>query len=245
MTQADTDSEAGRPVLSARGLVRRFSSAAGPIEVLSGVDLDLRPSETVSIRGESGSGKSTLLNILAGLETWDAGTLAWKGRTLDPASIRRQPMAARRARFIGFVFQAYYLVPELNVLENVLLAARLAGRVDAPVRDRATHLLDRVGLRGREKQDPAQMSGGERQRVAVARALINHPTLLLADEPTGNLDERTGQAVMDLLWDLCAEEETGLLLVTHNQAFADRAERRLFLKTGRLEDTESTTPESS
>ena len=215
-------------VLSARGLSKSYLSGDRRIEVLAGVDLDIAPGESVSVRGESGSGKSTLLNLLAGLDQGDAGTLEWEGRGGTGAG--------RRAAYLGMVFQAFYLIPELDALGNVLMAARILGGLDADARRRADSLLDRVGLSPRRRHLPAQLSGGERQRVAVARALMNSPRLLLADEPTGNLDERTGTAVIELLLGLCAETRTALVLVTHNAAHAARTGRRLVLRDGRLSE---------
>jgi putative ABC transport system ATP-binding protein/lipoprotein-releasing system ATP-binding protein len=192
--------------------------------VLTGVDLDVAAGESVSIRGESGSGKSTLLQLLAGLDAPDAGTLAWAG-TPDTGT-------NRRATFLGIVFQSFYLIPELDARENVLMARRILGGIDAAARARADELLAKVGLAERMTHLPAQLSGGERQRVAVARALMNSPRLILADEPTGNLDERTGDAVIELLLGLCAETKTSLVLVTHNAAHAQKTHRQLVLRGG-------------
>lgn len=212
------------PLLTASGLHKHYLSGERRIEVLRGVALAIGAGESVSIRGESGSGKSTLLNLLAGLDGPDAGELRWEGETvLTPA---------RRGRLIGLVFQAFYLVPELDALDNVLLAARLLGKVGEGERARARELLRRVGLAERAGHTPAKLSGGERQRVAIARALMNRPKLILADEPTGNLDEGSGDAVIDLLLALCAEEGCALVLVTHNAAHAARCGRRLFLREG-------------
>jgi predicted ABC-type transport system involved in lysophospholipase L1 biosynthesis ATPase subunit len=216
-------------ILSARGLHKSYLSGDRRIEVLGGVDLDVGAGESVSVRGESGSGKSTLLNLLAGLDAGDSGTISWCGRPGTGAD--------RRAAFLGMVFQAYYLIPELDARANVLMAARILGRADAAARTRADSLLARVGLAERSHHLPAQLSGGERQRVAVARALMNRPRLLLADEPTGNLDERTGAAVIDLLLGLCVETRTALVLVTHNAAHAGRTGRRLLLRGGLLADS--------
>ncbi len=218
--------------MEAKGLVKEFPGSEGVISVLDGVDFRLRRGESVSIRGESGSGKSTLLNVLSGLECADAGELNWNGRKVAGRSL--SSLACLRPRFMGFVFQAYYLAPELNALENVLLGARIAGSVGAEARERAVALLERVGMGHRLKHRSTRLSGGERQRVAVARALVNDPPLILADEPTGNLDEATGQSVMDLLMELVTAERKSLVLVTHNPEFAARAERQLTLHLGKL-----------
>lgn len=219
-------------LIEAKGLAKEFPGAATRISVLDGVDFALRAGESISIRGESGSGKSTLLNVLSGLERADAGQLFWQGRDVSRYSLSK--LAGARTRFMGFVFQAYYLAPELNALENVLLGARIAGRVDAAVRERAEALLVRVGLQERIRHASTKLSGGERQRVAVARALINDPPLVLADEPTGNLDEATGQSVMDLLLEIAGESAKSLILVTHNPGFAARTDRQLNLHMGQL-----------
>jgi putative ABC transport system ATP-binding protein/lipoprotein-releasing system ATP-binding protein len=211
-------------ILTARGLRKAFQSGDRRLEVLTGVDLDVAAGESVSIRGESGSGKSTLLQLLAGLDAPDAGTLAWAG-TPDTGT-------KRRATFLGIVFQSFYLIPELNARENVLMARRIVGGIDAAARARADELLAKVGLAERATHLSTQLSGGERQRVAVARALMNSPRLLLADEPTGNLDERTGDAVIELLLSLCAETQTALVLVTHNAAHAQKTHRQLVLRGG-------------
>jgi predicted ABC-type transport system involved in lysophospholipase L1 biosynthesis ATPase subunit len=210
-------------ILNARGLRKSYLSGDRRIDVLCGVDLDVALGESVSIRGESGSGKSTLLNLLSGLDDPDAGTIAWAGSP---------PEWDRRARFLGMVFQSFYLIPELDALQNVLMAARMIRAPGAAERAQAQEMLARVGLAGRATHLPAQLSGGERQRVAVARALMNSPKLILADEPTGNLDEHTGDAVIDLLLTLCRETGTALVLVTHNVAHAQKTNRGLFLHDG-------------
>jgi predicted ABC-type transport system involved in lysophospholipase L1 biosynthesis ATPase subunit len=220
------------PVLRARGLRKNYASGDTTLEVLRGVDLAVAPGESISIRGESGSGKSTLLNLLAGLDRPDAGELLWgaeEAHKLSPGHL-----TARRARYLGMVFQAYYLIPEIDAFANVLMAARVAGPVGVAERARAAALLKRVGLEARAKHVPAHLSGGERQRVAVARALMNRPQVILADEPTGNLDERTGDEVINLLLEVCAEEKTALVLVTHNPAHAKKTARQLFLKNGQM-----------
>jgi putative ABC transport system ATP-binding protein/lipoprotein-releasing system ATP-binding protein len=212
-------------ILEAGGVAKTFGSGPARIPVLRAVDLTLAAGESLAIRGESGSGKSTLLHLLAGLDAPDAGWIRWGASAPDPA---------RRSRYLGLVFQSFHLVPELDALGNVLLAARMLGAPDAATRQRAEALLGQVGLAGRARHLPSQLSGGERQRVAVARALINRPRLLLADEPTGNLDEHTGEAVIDLLVGLCAATGTALVLVTHNAAHAARCRSTRTLHEGVL-----------
>jgi predicted ABC-type transport system involved in lysophospholipase L1 biosynthesis ATPase subunit len=212
-------------VLTGAGLVKTYLSGTERLEVLRGVDVAVAAGESVAIRGESGSGKSTLLNLLAGLDTPDAGTLSWSG---EP------PSTERRARYLGMIFQSFYLIPEIDALANVLMSARILKSPGPNERARARDLLARVGLAARATHLPSQLSGGERQRVAVARALMNSPQLVLADEPTGNLDEHTGDAVIELLLSICAETRTALVLVTHNAAHAAKAQRTLFLKDGKF-----------
>lgn len=210
-------------ILTARGLTKSFPSGDARIEVLRGVDLDVRAGESVSIRGESGSGKSTMLNLLAGLDAPDTGTLSWAGTP---------PSTERRASFLGIVFQSFYLIPELDAFQNVIMASRMLRSPGSAERKRAKDLLARVGLADRGHHLPSHLSGGERQRVAVARALMNSPQLMLADEPTGNLDEHTGDSVIELLLGLCAETKTAVVLVTHNAEHAAKTQRALFLKEG-------------
>jgi predicted ABC-type transport system involved in lysophospholipase L1 biosynthesis ATPase subunit len=219
-------------VLRAVGLRKTYPSGDKTLGVLDDVGLSVTAGESVSIRGESGSGKSTLLNLLAGLDRPDAGELFWRDEAAHRLSLGE--LTQRRGRFLGMVFQAYYLIPEIDALANVLMAARLVGRVGATERARAVALLQRVGLAERSHHLPSHLSGGERQRVAVARALMNHPAVLLADEPTGNLDERTGDEVIELLLSVCAEEKAALVLVTHNAAHAGKAARHLFLHGGKF-----------
>lgn len=213
------------PVLAARSLAKTYLTGTQRLQVLRDVSLTVMAGESVSIRGESGSGKSTLINLLAGLDAPDAGTLEWGG---GPAA------AGRRADFLGIVFQSFYLIPEMDALANVLMAARIRGRIGAAERGRARELLAKVGLGERTTHLPAQLSGGERQRVALARALMNGPQLVLADEPTGNLDEHTGDAVIELLLGLCRDTRTALVLVTHNAAHAAKCNRPLVLHEGML-----------
>lgn len=220
-------------ILQADGLVKRYRSGTREIEVLRGVSLSLKAGETLSIRGESGSGKSTLLNLLAGIERTDAGDVHWDGEALSALPDRLRP--ARRARYLGFVFQAYYLIPELNTLENVVLAARIGGLPSAEARLQAEAMLVDLGLGERLASRPEQLSGGERQRTAIARALINRPKVVLADEPTGNLDERTAGRVMDQLMEAVDKHAAALILVTHHPGFAARARQQLHLVEGVLE----------
>lgn len=217
------------PVLRAAGLSRSYASPAGPLSVLNAVSLEVRSGESVSIRGSSGSGKTTLLQILGGLDLPDAGKVEvlLPGRGLCPPR-----MALGRG--VGFVFQNYQLMPELSALENVALAARIAGISSAEAARRARELLGQVGLAARADHLPSKLSGGECQRVALARALVNRPPVLLADEPTGNLDERTAEEVMSLMLGVVATLGTALVLVTHSREFAERASRRYVLSGGAL-----------
>lgn len=224
-------------VLFASGLTKSFASPGGKIEILRGVNLAVNAGECVSIRGESGAGKTTLLQILGGLEKPDAGELRWNGETVTGKGNRF--LAERRARLLGYVFQAFHLVPELTALENVTLAAHIAGRPGKSARPEAKSLLERVGLGHRLDHLPGKLSGGECQRVAIARALINRPPLVLADEPTGNLDENTGESIMALLLDMTRERGAALALVTHSPAYAARAHRRLILRHGELHEADS------
>ncbi len=214
-------------VLQAKGLKKSFKSPAGSLAVLRSVDLEVRAGESLSIRGSSGSGKTTLLQLLGGLDIPDAGEVR-----LQLGS--RSFVAPHRClgQGVGFVFQNYQLMAELNAWENVALAAEIAGRGKSE--KEAQELLTLVGLGHRIHHMPAQLSGGESQRVAIARALINQPAVILADEPTGNLDETTGQEIMKLLLEVVAQRQAALVLVTHSKEFAERTQRRLLLSGGVL-----------
>ena len=216
-------------VLQARGLSKVFASPAGPLPVLTDVSLEVFAGESVSIRGSSGSGKTTLLQQLGGLDEPDAREI----RVLAPGAGLVAPRASL-GRGVGFVFQNYQLMPELTALENVALAARVVGTPALSATAAARALLTQVGLGARLDHLPAKLSGGECQRVALARALVNRPSVILADEPTGNLDERTGAEVMDLLLGVVAGRGAALILVTHSREFADRAGRRFVLSGGVL-----------
>ncbi len=221
-------------MIQAKGVAKSFDAGGETIEVLRSVDLEIGKGESISVRGESGSGKTTLLNILAGLEWPDSGSVYWRGDDIRELSASRR--AAIRAGMIGMVFQAYYLIPEIDALDNVNLAARIAGGLGEEERARARELMTKVGLEDRLHSSTLNLSGGERQRVALARALMNRPDLILADEPTGNLDEQTGIGVMELLLEICDAEEASLVLVTHNRKFAERTNRRMHLRNGELEE---------
>jgi ABC-type lipoprotein export system ATPase subunit len=212
-------------VVSARGLVKTYGSGRAARRVLDGVDVDVHAGEVVAVLGRSGSGKSTLLHLLGGLDRPDAGTVEVGGESL--AGLGERKLSALRARRIGFVFQAFHLLPELSGEANVRLAAR--GRWD-----RARELVDRLGLREVADSPPSQLSGGEQQRFAIARALVNDPALVLADEPTGNLDEESAAGVLGLLRAV-ADEGRAVMLVTHEAPATAIADRLVRLRDGRLE----------
>ncbi|NNU81447.1 ATP-binding cassette domain-containing protein [Halovulum dunhuangense] len=209
--------------------VENLSKSHGALRILDGVDLALGQGETLALTGESGSGKSTLLHLIAGLDAPDTGRIVLGGQ--DIAALDDAGRAALRRDRVGLVFQQFNLVQSLPVAQNVSLQARLAGRHDAA---RNRRLIERLGLSGLEDRYPEQLSGGQQQRVAIARALAAAPPLLLADEPTGNLDEATGDAVLDLMLDLVAEAGMALILVTHSPRLAARLGQVRLLRAGRL-----------
>lgn len=224
-------------VLETRGVTKSFRSGSGDIQVLIGIDTRLENGRSMSIRGASGCGKTTLLNVVAGLENPDKGHVLWG--TTDIDTLSPATLAKSRSVFLGMVFQGYYLIPELTAFENVIMAARIRGRVGREQRLRARQLFERIGLSDRLDNLPTQLSGGERQRVALARALMNQPELILADEPTGNLDENTAQTVIELLIEICREEKASLILVTHNPDYAALTDQQYILHNGRLENSGS------
>ena len=224
--------ESGKPLLRATDLYKTYQIGRRQVEVLRGVSFDVYLGEFVALRGASGSGKSTLLHLLGGLDVPDRGVIAFGGENLRTYGASK--LAAFRNRRVGFVFQAYHLLPELDALENVCLPARMARQDSRLVESRARALLKRVGLEARMDHRPAELSGGEQQRVAIARALINEPSLVLADEPTGNLDSKTGGGIMDLLGGLQREDRMTLVMVTHDPGVAARAPRILELVDGRV-----------
>ena len=228
---------AGPALVEVRGLSKEYRDGARVIAVLRDLDLVVRAGETLAITGRSGSGKTTLLNLLGLLDRPSAGEIIFGG--VLAARMGEWARSELRARTVGFVFQAYHLVAELSALENVLLAARVAagtgwlfGAREAKLR--ARELLERVGLGGRLRHRPSKLSGGEKQRVAIARALVNRPKLLLADEPTGNLDAATAREVEGLLFELAAERELAMLVVTHEPTLAARCSRTAAMENGRL-----------
>ncbi len=213
-----------------RDLRLTVPSAAGPVNILAGIDLEVQPGEAVGIVGPSGSGKTSLLMVLAGLEQATGGRVAVAGQELT--GLDEDALARFRRRTVGIVFQAFHLIPAMTALENVSVPLELAGERDAAARARAS--LESVGLGHRLTHLPGQLSGGEQQRVALARAFAPRPRLLLADEPTGNLDHATGTAVMDLLFGMREAHGTTLLLITHDPALANRCDRRVRIADGRV-----------
>lgn len=218
------------PLLSASNLQRRFSLGRRKVEVLRGVNISIERGEFLALRGASGAGKSTLLHLLGGLDTPDEGDIWFSGQNL--ATLSGLALARFRNRRVGFVFQAYHLLPELDALENVCLPARMGRRAAEETEQQGRQLLERVGLKDRMDHRPYELSGGEQQRVAIARALINDPELLLADEPTGNLDSHTGGEIIDLLCSIRAEGKTTLAIATHDANVAARAPRIIELVDG-------------
>jgi len=217
-------------LLSACGLKKTYVRGRRTLEVLRGVDMAIAVGDFVALRGASGTGKSTLLHLIGGLDTPNAGEILFRGQNI--ARFSESELTNFRNRRIGFVFQAYHLLPELTALENVSLTARIARIPVGVAALRARELLTRVGLQDRLDHKPAELSGGEQQRVAIARALINEPELLLADEPTGNLDSKTGGEIMQLLQTLRTEKHTTLVIATHDAKVAATAPRVVELVDG-------------
>ncbi|SFR41833.1 putative ABC transport system ATP-binding protein [Marinobacter daqiaonensis] len=218
------------PILKVSNLTQRVNLGNDTLTILQGVSLEIKRGESVAIVGRSGSGKTTLLGLLAGLDTPSDGEVMLEGNPVSRLS--EDERAALRARRVGFVFQSFQLLPSLTALENVMLPLELGDYPDAG--RRAKELLERVGLGDRLRHTPRQLSGGEQQRVAIARAFASEPVILFADEPTGNLDNQTGQEIQDLLMALNQEQGTTLVMVTHDETLAARCERRLTLESGRL-----------
>ena len=220
--------------LVARGLEKSYRTEGGDLSVLRGLDLEVRPGEIVAIVGVSGVGKSTLLHLLGGLDRPDAGEVRVRGS--DIGSLPHDRLAALRNREIGFVFQFHYLLPEFNALENVMMPLLIRRMSPSAARERSRRLLVDLGLGARLTHRPSRLSGGEQQRVAIARALVGEPAVLLADEPTGNLDPHTGAAVFELLRTLAKQREMGCVVATHNETLALTCDKILQLCEGSLRE---------
>jgi len=218
------------PIIEAENISKWVDTADGRLDILTAVGLSINTAETVAIVGASGSGKSTLLGLLAGLDLPSSGDVRLAGKTLSGLS--EDGRALLRSRHVGFVFQAFQLLANLTALENVMLPLELLGAPDAA--KAARHMLARVGLDKRLRHYPRQLSGGEQQRVALARAFVTSPPILFADEPTGNLDSKTGRHVIDLLFELNREQRATLVLVTHDEALASRCGRTVRIEEGRV-----------
>src|SRR5580765_942723 len=219
-------------LLTARNVGKTYFLGQRALEVLRGVDVELRRGDFLALRGASGAGKSTLLHLLGGLDAPSQGEVWLAGRNL--AGLSRRELARLRNEEVGYIFQAYYLLPELDALENVCLPARMARTSAGEAEARGRDLLARVGLTERVEHKPYELSGGEQQRVAIARALINEPDLILADEPTGNLDSHTGEEIIELLCSLRAERQTTLVIATHDSKVAARAPKLIELVDGQI-----------
>ena len=217
-------------VIETKNLGKTVTTSEGQLNILSSVDLIIKLGESIAVMGVSGSGKSTLLSLLAGLDLPTQGSIHLQGKLLT--GMDEDSRAAMRNQYIGFVFQSFQLLPGLTALENVMLPLELVN--DSNARSAAEELLDRVGLSHRLSHTPMQLSGGEQQRVALARAFVTRPTILFADEPTGNLDSKTGAHIIELLFELNQEHSTTLILVTHDQVLASRCQRSIKLEAGKI-----------
>jgi lipoprotein-releasing system ATP-binding protein len=236
---SDAAAEGGAPILEARNVIKIFRGGDGAdLRVLDGVDLTVSPGEMVAIIGASGAGKSTLLHVLGALERPTSGEVRLNGA--DMAAIPDETLATLRNRHVGFVFQFHHLLKEFSAVENVMMPLRIAGRSTADARRRAEGLLDRMGLAARLHHLPSELSGGEQQRTAVARALAMEPLIVLADEPSGNLDHHNAESLHDLFAELTKELALALVVVTHNRSLAARAGRILLLEDGRMSDNSAT-----
>ena len=222
--------DSSRALLETLDVSKSVSGPEGKLDILRNVSLQIQPGESFAIVGTSGSGKTTLLGLLAGLDTPSSGSIVLDGNALE--QMNEEARADLRRRLVGFVFQSFHLLPALTAEENVMLPLELEGSNDARVRARAA--LEAVGLGARRKHYPAQLSGGEQQRVAIARAFVHRPRVLFADEPTGNLDQRTGHHICDMLFALNRDHHTTLVLVTHDATLAARCDRRIELEEGRV-----------
>ena len=214
-------------------LMKSFNSGARKLPILKGVDFDIKSGQSTAIMGDSGSGKSTLLNILSGLETMDSGSMQWKEEQINKKSLNY--FAKKRVDFIGFIFQSFHLIPDMNVYENLILSAKISSSLpDVQIKDSILDLLERVDLQDSITQSVETLSGGEKQRVAIVRALLNDPSVIFADEPTGNLDDQSSATVFGMLLDLVKEKNKSLILVTHNKEFCNDLDRTMVLEDGFL-----------
>ena len=220
-------------IVSARAIEKFYPMAGGVVQVLRGLDLDIHFGEKMAITGASGAGKSTLLHILGALDRPTGGEILYKGERLSQVS--DVELAMFRNREIGFVFQFHHLLPEFSALENVTIPGLLRGDARGELEERARSLIDRVGLSGRINHRPSELSGGEQQRVAIARALVNRPALILADEPTGNLDSGTANSIFDLMQDINRADGVTFLVATHNASIAARMDRQAVMVDGRID----------
>lgn len=222
-------------VLRCSDLKKSFPSRSGgdDLKILSGVNLDVNRGEVISVIGSSGSGKSTLLHILGGLDRPDSGDVFWEGESIYKHSSDK--LADLRNQMVGFVFQFHHLLPEFTAQENVMMPALIGGIKQSDAEERAASLLGRFGLQERLNHRPSQLSGGEQQRVSMARALMNNPSIILADEPTGNLDDKNTQSILDLLFELRELEEVSIVLITHEKEIAGRCDTLYSLQSGLLE----------
>lgn len=220
-------------VLECKKLVKTYHDGSRELRILQGIDLTVQKGEIIAISGPSGVGKSTLLHLLGTLDTPTSGEIFFHDKPV--AKMRRGAINRIRNEEIGFVFQFYHLLPEFTALENVMMPALCKGARPGACRERATQLLTTVGLAERMTHKPGKLSGGEQQRVAIARALYNKPSVVLADEPTGNLDEHTGGDILKLLWDLNENEKMTMVIVTHDEHLADQADRWVHLHEGKVQ----------
>ncbi len=231
------------PIVSIRNLVKGYEEGTRERFVLDHVDLDIQQGEFFVLLGKSGSGKSTLLNLLSGIDMADSGQIFVNG--VDITQLSDRDLTLFRRDQVGIIFQFFNLIPTLTVYENIILPAELAGRADRSLEQNAKHLLERVGLANRADSFPDKLSGGEQQRVAIARALANEPAIILADEPTGNLDEDTGEKVLQLLLELTRDANKTLIMATHNPEIVPLADRVCRIHEGKLSITTQTVKESS
>ena len=234
-------SSSANPIVQLNDVHLTLASTAGPVNILRGIDLDVMPGERIGIVGPSGSGKSTLLAVLAGLERVTSGKVQVAGADLN--ALNEDRLALWRRSRVGIVFQSFHLIPTMTALENVAVPLELAGAADAAERARAA--LAQVGLANRETHYPAQLSGGEQQRVALARAVAPHPALLLADEPTGNLDGSTGHAIIDLMFGEAARLNSTLILITHDENLAALCDRVVRIEDGKVKSIENRTQQAA